>query len=179
MWSRFKNVNQSELLTPNQTINENDLTTTVPEVSHNSAFLLQHSRFCRLTCNPIGKDDNPEPKIWALLASLMWEREDSMISSWTSDSSCENAYQILLMMLADLQHPSTVQSQSWDPGLRKCKSRGSHQSYARWEQEQAAEPHLHQRLITHVITKFRQNKALPSFKTIISIVIPFFRHAPL
>lgn len=179
MWSRFKNVNQSELLTPNQTINENDLTTTVPEVSHNSSFLLQHSRFCRLTCSPIGKDDNPEPKIWALLASLMWEREDSMISSWTSDSSCENAYQILLMMLADLQHPSTVQSQSWDPGLRKCKSRGSHQSYARWEQEQAAEPHLHQRLNTHVITKFRQNKALPSFKTIISIVIPFFRHAPL
>lgn len=84
------NSNQSELLTPNQTINENDLTTTVPEVSHNSAFLLQHSRFCCLTCSPIGKDDIPEPRRWALQASLMWKREDSMISSWTSDSSCEN-----------------------------------------------------------------------------------------
>lgn len=68
----------------------------------------------------------------------------------------KNTYQILLMMLADLQHPSTVQSQSWDPGLGKCKSQGSHQSYARWEQEQAAEPHL-QRLLTQVITKFRQH----------------------
>lgn len=133
-----------------------NLTTTVPEVSHNYAFLLQHSRFCRLTCSPIGKDDNPEPRRWALQASLMWKREDSLISSWTSDSSCENAYQILLMMLADLQHPSTVQSQSWDLGLGKCKSQGSHQSYARWEQEQAAEPHL-QRLLTQVITKFRQH----------------------
>lgn len=60
-----------------------NLTTTVPEVSHNYAFLLQHSRFCHLTCSPIGRDDSPEPSRWALQASL-WKRKDSMISSWTS-----------------------------------------------------------------------------------------------